>query len=103
MTKKAAAKNRLATATPCDCGSWPHDFLTPCAFLTWCGTMRTAGYCSECGYELQRRLRWDEHMGCVVRQSRCPKGCSNSHEWIRAEDATQAERDELGLVLSEQR
>lgn len=92
---------RLATARPCDCGCYPHDFITPCGFLAWCSETRRAGFCSQCGYRLIRRIGWDGQMGAIVRYERCPTGCSSSHTWTDPAAATQAERDALGLVLKQ--
>ena len=94
-----AARGRLATAALCDCGQYPHDFLTPCAFMAWCRDMSEQGFCAQCGHRLLRALDWDGRIGCMVRLVHCPSGCQRRMDWVAPEDATPAERAALGLVL----
>ncbi len=56
--------------------------------------------CSQCGATKERALGWDGGAGLIVKIAWCPNGHSRKQEWIDPNDATQAERDELGLVES---
>jgi hypothetical protein len=105
------AEARLSVLAPCTCGAEEghqdddvmvircHDM--DCAFLSSVVALRKSGVCPQCGWLLRRATFWDPHTACVVRKEWCQKGCSHGMEWVAPQDATQAERDYLGLVLVE--
>ena len=87
---------QLSKLVACDCGGWPHG--PDCAFLASVGAMQERGWCPQCGRRMRRGIQWDAHMGCILRYAMCSPCNRRDMWWIRPEDATQAERDSLGLV-----
>lgn len=90
-----------------DCGAGcyrrgKHNVLTPhhpnCPSLKEIVRVEASGICAACGATKTRGVSWDPQMGAVVRWDRCPNHHGASQTWVWPEDATQAERDELGLI-----
>lgn len=69
-----------------------------CGALAEIVRIEKSGVCSQCGAMKKASLAWDKSMGAIVRSEHCPEGHSHGMSWVFPEDATQAERDQLGLV-----
>jgi hypothetical protein len=68
------AKARVASLAPCSCGQWPHDFMTPCAFLASITAVEKRGFCAQCGYRFKQASGW------WGRDWHCERGHSSGSE-----------------------